>query len=50
MNKITLYMKDEDHLLLKEKAKSAGLSISAYVKKKCIDDIGGLGNLFKRQE
>jgi len=48
MNKITLYMKDKEHLLLKERAKKANMSLSAYVLKKCLDD--GLGNLFKRQE
>ena len=43
-------MKDEEHLLLKEKARLSGLSMSAYVIKKCLEDTGGLINLFKRQE
>ena len=42
-------MKDEEHLLLKDKATKAGMSMSAYIKKKCFED-SGLVNLFKRQE
>jgi hypothetical protein len=42
-------MKDEEHLLLKERAAKAGMSLSAYVKKKCFED-SVLVNLFKRQE
>ena len=49
MNKITLYMKEEEHLLLKEKAKKAGMTMSAYVKKKCFGEVD-ISNLFKRQE
>jgi len=49
MNKITLYMNDEDHQLIKDKAKKSGLSLSSFVRKKCLED-GGFSNLFKRQE
>jgi len=41
-------MTDEEHQLLKDKAKKANLSMSAFVKKKCFEE-GGLAELFKRQ-
>ena len=47
LNKITLYMTDVEHQELKARAEKAGLSMSAYVKKKCIG--GGLAELFKPQ-
>ena len=50
LNKITLYMKEEEHQLLKEKAKKSGMTMSAYVKKKCLGEGVDISNLFKRQK
>ena len=49
LNKITLYMKEEEHQLLKQKAKEAGMTMSAYVKKKCFAGVD-ISNLFRRQD
>jgi predicted HicB family RNase H-like nuclease len=42
-------MNDKDHALLKEKAEKAGMSLSSFIRKKCLEE-GGIANLFKRQE
>jgi len=50
LNKITLYMSDTDHQLIKEKAAKAKMSMSSYVRKRCLEEEAGLINLFRRQE